>query len=49
MVIALVNEVMAANDADSSADRGELEAEIDGLVYALYGLTADEIVVVEGR
>ena len=49
LVIALVNEVMAAKDADSSADTGELEAEIDGLVYALYGLTADEIVVVEGR
>lgn len=26
-----------------------LEAEIDRLVYALYGLTAAEIAVVEGR
>ena len=49
LVIALVNEVMAAKDADPSADTGLLEAEIDRLVYALYGLTVDEIAVVDGR
>jgi len=27
----------------------EWEAEIDRLVYALYGLTPDEIAIVEGR
>ena len=40
---------MAAKDADPSADTGLLEAEIDRLVYALYGLTVDEIAVVDGR
>ena len=29
-------------------DAGELEAEIDGLVHAFYGLTVDGIAVVEG-
>ncbi len=31
------------------ADTVELEAEIDRLVYALYGLTAEEVAGVEGR
>jgi len=29
-------------------DLGSLEAEIDQIVYALYGLTKDEIAIVEG-
>jgi hypothetical protein len=32
-----------------SADIPGLEAEIDRLVYQLYGLTEDEIAIVEGR
>jgi hypothetical protein len=30
-------------------DTHTLEAEIDRLVYALYGLTAEEIAIVEGK
>jgi len=33
---------------DSVADTGALEAEIDRLVYTLYGLTEEEIAIVEG-
>jgi len=32
---------------DPTADTTALEAEIDQLVYALYGLTAEEIALVE--
>ena len=43
----LVDRILAAKDADPSAETGELEAEIDRLVYALYGLTDEEIAAVE--
>ena len=33
----------------SSADTNKEEAEIDRLVYQLYGLTEDEIKIVEGK
>ena len=48
-VIALVDKILAAKKQDPAADTSALEAQIDGLVYALYGLTAEEIAVVEGR
>ena len=48
-IIALVDKILAAKKQDPSADTSVLEAQIDGLVYALYGLTAEEIAVVEGR
>jgi len=35
--------------ADPQADTSAWEAEIDALVYALYGLTEEEIRIVEGR
>jgi len=35
--------------AESAADVSAWEREIDRLVYALYGLTEEEIAVVEGR
>jgi len=43
----LVTQILAAKKADPSADTSALEAEIDQLVYALYGLTAEEIALVE--
>ncbi len=46
--IRLVERILSAKDVDPDADTGELEAEIDRLVYALYGLTAEEIAAVEG-
>ena len=45
----LVDKIRAAKKTDSTADTSKLEAEIDRLVYALYGLTDDEIKVIEER
>ncbi len=43
-----VNEILAIKKADSQADTTHLEAEIDQMVYELYGLTEEEIAIVEG-
>ena len=45
--IQLVESILAAKDADPDADITEEEREIDRLVYALYGLTEEEIAAVE--
>lgn len=45
----LVTKILAAKKADATADTTALEQEIDKLVYALYGLTDEEIAIVEGR
>ena len=42
-IIALVDKILSAKGADTS----ELEKDIDQHVYALYGLTAEEIRIVE--
>ena len=44
----LVDKILAAKRADSDADVSALEQHIDELVYKLYGLTAEEIKIVEG-
>jgi hypothetical protein len=44
-----VDRILAAKKADPASDTSALEAEIDHLVYKLYGLTDEEIAVVEGR
>jgi hypothetical protein len=46
-IAALVDKILAAKAADHKADTAETEAEIDRLVYGLYGLTAEEVKVVE--
>ena len=46
---ALVDEILDAKDANPDADTSDLEREIDRLVYDLYGLTDEEIAVIEGR
>jgi hypothetical protein len=43
----VVERILAAKQADAAADVSALEAEIDGLVYGLYGLTAAEVGVIE--
>ena len=45
--VRLVDSILEAKDADPLADITELEAEIDRLVYGLYGLTEGEIGAVE--
>ena len=44
----LVERVVEAKSANHNADTRQQEAEIDRLVYDLYGMTPDEIAVVEG-
>jgi hypothetical protein len=44
----LTTQILTAKAADSNADTLALESEIDRLVYALYGLTEEEIAIVEG-
>ena len=56
-IVALVEHILAAkkspppplSQGGSKTGIPALEAEIDRLVYALYGLTAEEIAVVEGK
>lgn len=42
-----VDQILTAKKENPDADTGKLEAEIDQLVYELYGLTDDEIAIVE--
>ncbi len=43
-----VDQILTLKSLNPAADTAALEAEIDQLVYALYGLTAAEIALVEG-
>ena len=44
----LVESVTTIKKKDPAADTSALEREIDQQVYALYGLTPEEIAIVEG-
>jgi len=46
-LVKLVKRILKAKEVDQSADTENLEREIDERVYRLYGLTKDEIKVVE--
>ena len=48
-IITLVDEILAAKKKNPQADTSAWENEIDKLVYELYGLTEEEIKVVEGN
>ena len=48
-IIALVDRILAAKKRNPAADTSALEREIDEKVYRLYGLTDDEIRVIEGK
>ncbi len=43
----LVDKIPAAKRADPAADTSALEREIDERVYRLYGLTPEEIKIIE--
>jgi len=47
--INLVTQILAAKKQDPNADTSALEKEIDQLVYQLYGLTEEEIQIVEQK
>jgi len=46
-IIALVDRILSAKRADPAADTSAWEREIDQIVYRLYGLTPEEIKIVE--
>lgn len=48
-IIDLVDKILEAKKANPQADTSKEEAEIDRLVYALYGLSAEEIEAIEGK
>jgi hypothetical protein len=47
-MVNLVEQVIVKKLTNPSGDTATLEREIDGLVYKLYGLTEEEVKVVEG-
>ncbi|MBD3795759.1 MAG: Eco57I restriction-modification methylase domain-containing protein, partial [Epsilonproteobacteria bacterium] len=47
--IELVDQILEAKKQDPKADTSELERQIDMMVYELYGLSDDEIAVIEGK
>ena len=47
--VSLVDRILSAKQKDASADTLRYEREIDVRVYTLYGLTEDEVRVVEGE
>jgi len=48
-IVELVNKILELKSIDATADTTALESEIDKLVYQLYGLTEEEIKIVEGK
>ena len=48
-IIALIDKILAEKKANGMADTRELEQEIDKLIYSLYGLTKEEIIIVERK
>jgi hypothetical protein len=46
-LVGLVERILAAKKRDPGADTTEWEREIDRLVYKLYALTPEEIILVE--
>jgi len=47
-IITLVDQILSSKQRNSDADTSQLEQEIDQLVYKLYGLTEEEIKIIEG-
>ena len=46
-IITLVDRILSAKKANPQADTKALEDEIDLLVYHLYGLTYDEVLIID--
>jgi type II restriction/modification system DNA methylase subunit YeeA len=46
---ALVDKILAAKKQNPNANTSSLEKQIDELVYKLYGLTEEEVRIVEGK
>jgi len=48
IIISLVDQILQQKQQDPAADTSALEAEIDRMIYELYGLTEEEVRIVEG-
>lgn len=48
-LIAVAEQILTAKQKDPNADTSALEKQIDDIVYQLYGLTSEEIAIVEGK
>jgi hypothetical protein len=48
-IISLVEKILSAKKKNAAADISDLEKQIDELVYKLYGLTDEEIAVIEQK
>ncbi|HED01115.1 MAG TPA: hypothetical protein ENN18_12190 [Proteobacteria bacterium] len=48
-IVKLVDQILAVKQKDLQADTSALERQIDQMAYALYGLTPEEIEIVEGK
>ena len=46
-IIKIVDQILEAKATDSSSDTLDLEQEIDSIVYHLYGLTYDEVLIID--
>ncbi len=46
-IVGLVTRILAAKKVDPVADTSVLESKINQIVYELYGLTKEEIAIVE--
>ena len=47
IIVNIVDNILKSKQIDSSADTSALESEIDRIVYQLYGLTEEEIKIIE--
>ena len=48
-IINNVDEILKIKNKNFNADVSEIEREIDGMVYGLYGLSKEEIKIIEGK
>ncbi|MBI5306119.1 hypothetical protein HZB04_00805, partial [Candidatus Wolfebacteria bacterium] len=48
-ISSVVDQILTAKKKDPNADTSALERQIDEMVYELYGLTPEEIEIVEGK
>ena len=46
-IVDIVDSILSLKEQNSASDTSSLEAEIDSLVYHLYGLTYDEVLIVD--
>lgn len=48
-MVALVDRILSVKREDPAADMQAEKQEVDRLVYSLYGLTPEEVALVEGQ